>query len=66
MDNVAWFTELSDDGFYDALLVAATLAVTGFKAIALARKFKGLGAIKSVVPFFIDVVSLTLLISAIR
>lgn len=36
MNNVTWFTELGDDGFYDALLVAATLAVTGFKAIALA------------------------------
>ena len=53
MDNVAWFTELGDDGFYDALLVAATFAVTGFKTIALARKFKGLGAVESVkLPFF--------------
>ena len=45
MNDVTWFTELGDDSFYDALLVAATLAVTRFKTIALARKFEGLGAV---------------------
>lgn len=45
MNDVTWFTELGDDSFYDALLVAATFAVSGFKAVALARKFEGLGAV---------------------
>lgn len=36
MNDVGWLTEPGDDGFYDALLVAATFAVAGFKAVALA------------------------------